>query len=595
MRGILVTACVVLAVLAGRAHAQPADVPALIKLVETQPADMDRSVWKEKRRDAAKKLATSKDKRAVPVLMKLAEAETFDIIGEISIEGLGNLGDQSAVPTLQKIAGDTSRDKSQRDLARKALAKLGATAEVPPDKGTGSGSGGTGLETSAGGGGGSGSGSETGGGNGSAETHAGGGTGSHILDSGPGVGAKTSTELPPGPDLSDDTLAAYDRLTIAGGTASFGYDTARKRLDFEADVAGLYQRRLEREGSAFGADIGAHVVTGFINPPGRAQSRGAQIDANADGEARFYTGSVYGVGKVAASLQIDYIADVDPMNANNDFRETTSLADLGVALGAGFGRVLDVGAAIRVRRLSRTLDAARALGKPIDAATSKKLQITWWSLRGESSTYRALVATVAILREAGILLGEPDSGLAFEILNVLRDSQLFVRPSGFDVQAVFAEDYLRRPQGLIDQGFENGRVEQLVASAGYGQQMNDDKVELAGTAFARLRLFAGDTGGNPNPSPWAVGANGHFTRFTYGDHGDPLGAFDLTGTVQLSTDDRMGTDKALRLAGELGFTMLFNQVSGMRLAAQIAEDQGTLVIGAQLKATYGLLDGTFAK
>ena len=117
------------------ASAQPADVPALTKLIETQPGDLDRSTWKERRREAARKLATSKDKRAVPVLIKLAETETFDIIGEIAIEGLGNLGDPSAAPVLTKIANDNARDKAARDLAKKALAKLpagGATTTTPP-------------------------------------------------------------------------------------------------------------------------------------------------------------------------------------------------------------------------------------------------------------------------------------------------------------------------------------------------------------------------------------------------------------------------------------------------------------------------------
>src|SRR6476646_9612412 len=96
--------CVFLIALAmpARVYAQPADVPALIKLVENQPNDMDRSTWKEKRRDAARKLAQSKDKRAVPVLINLAESETFDIIGDIAIEGLGSLKDPSAVPVLQR-------------------------------------------------------------------------------------------------------------------------------------------------------------------------------------------------------------------------------------------------------------------------------------------------------------------------------------------------------------------------------------------------------------------------------------------------------------------------------------------------------------
>jgi hypothetical protein len=192
-------------------------------------------------------------------------------------------------------------------------------------------------------------------------------------------------------------------------------------------------------------------------------------------------------------------------------------------------------------------------------------------------------------------LSEPDGGLTYEILNVLRDTQLYVRPSGLDLQFAFGESYLRRPKGEIDAGVENGRVEQFLASAGYGQQLDDDKLEIGGTAYARLRLFAGDNGGNPNPAPWGAGASAHMTRYTYGEHGDPFGAFDLTGTIDVSSDDQMNTNKSLRIGGQLGFTLNVNQASAVRLAAQVTEDTGTLMIGAVLQGTYGLLDGTFAR
>ena len=404
----IVVMCMV-AIAAAPVHAQPVDVPALVKIIETQPTDLDRAAWKDKRREAARKLAQSKDKRAVPVLMKLAEDETFDIIGEIAIEGLGTLGDPSAVPTLQKIVGDTARDKGQRDLARKALVKLGASADVADKPATGS--GGSGLETSGGG--------ETPPANGgSAPTGGGGLLGGAPSGGGGLLGTRSPTELPPLPQLADDTLAAYDRVTFAGGTASFAYDTIRKELDFSADVSGLYQHRIEKQSMAWGIDIGAGVVTGIVNPTGAPQSRGAELTANGDGELRYYTGPVYAVGKLAVSLQTTYVNDTE-QNAGNNLALTTSQADLDGAVGVGYGRVLDIGAAIRVRRLARALDAARALGKPIDTATSRKLQLTWWALRGERSAYRQLVVTIAILREAGVLLGEPDGGLTYEILNVL--------------------------------------------------------------------------------------------------------------------------------------------------------------------------------
>jgi len=591
MRAAVALGAALLAAVASQAQAQTGDVAAQIKLIDTQPADLDKSTWKDKRRDAARKLAQSKDKRAVPVLIKLAETETFDIIGEIAIEGLGNLGDGAAVPTLQKIIADPARDKSQRELARKALAKLGAeaggagkgtggtapaggggvtpVAPVPPTGTAGTGDGGAGSEVKPGNAGG---------------TGALGGTGAGLLG-----GGTPSSELPALPVIDDDALAAYERITFAGGTANFGYDSSRKRVDFDADIAGLYQKRVEREAMAWGWDAGAHVVAGYINPQGASLSRGLQLDATANGEARLYTGGLYGIGRAAGAAQLNYVSDVDANNPGNTLKDTRVTADLQVALGGGYGRVLDVGAAVRVRRLARALDAARALGKPIEAATARRLQLTWWALRGERSTYRALVATVAILREAGILLGEPDAGLSYEILNVLRDSQLYLRPSGFDANLLVSEGYLQRPDQPASN--EAGRVEQILASAAYGAQLDDDKLELSGGGYARLRLFAPDT----QPSPWAAGARVRARRFAYGDHGDPLGAIDLSGDLQISDDDLMGSQIGQRVSGQLGFTWWINAASGFRLAANVGEDRGALFIGAQLEATYGLLDGTFAR
>jgi len=66
------------------AAADTVDVPSLIKLIENQ-GDLDRPIWKEKRRDAAKKLVGVKDKKAVAELIHLTETETFDVIGEIAL------------------------------------------------------------------------------------------------------------------------------------------------------------------------------------------------------------------------------------------------------------------------------------------------------------------------------------------------------------------------------------------------------------------------------------------------------------------------------------------------------------------------------
>jgi hypothetical protein len=672
MRGLIVLMLVAVATPAA-VYAQPADVPALIKLIENQPNDMDRSTWKEKRRDAARKLSQSKDKRAVPVLINLADTETFDIIGDIAIEGLGTLKDQSAVPVLQRIVGDVSRDKSSRELARKALAKLGApetgggattgggttgagsgsattgpkpgggttggTTTTGPKPGGGTTGAGSGSATTTGpkpGGGTTGTGTtggavttgpKTGGGatgGGSTGVSGGGAVAGPKTDGGDSglegggslsgaggaggslIGDKQGSDVEGQPELADDVIAASDRLTIAAGTAGLAYDTARKRVDFDANASGLYGKRVEAETRAWGFNLGTDVVAGATNPDGRGVTRALVLNAHGDGEARFYSNQLYGVGKAAVGFGIQQLSYRHPTDPNQDLVGSDArffTADLQIALGGGYGRVVDVGSAIRVARLGRTLDNARALGKPIDAATSRKLQLTWWALRGERSSFRSLIATIAVLREAGILLGEPNAVITYEILQVLRDSQLYMRPSGFDVQLVFGEGYLQRPDqnddGFCDLGSSRcGRYEQVIASAGYGAQIDEDKVELSGTAYARYRLFPGDG----EPAPWAAGATARMRRFIYGDHGDPFGALDVRGTLAVSADADPeepcmggGCDKSLRIEGELGFTYWLNQASGLRLAAHLAEDAGEIFFGARLEATYGLLDGTFAR
>jgi hypothetical protein len=603
-----------LVVAAAPALAQPADVAAQIKLIETQPASMDRATWKDRRRDAARRLGQSKDPRAVAVLIRLAETETFDIIGEIAIEGLGNLGDPAAVPVLQRIVGDPSRDKAQKEIARKALARLGTDAratggtDARATGGTGGAGATGGTATTAGSASGTGApatgarstgraapapgdtgrAAPTSGDTGRAAPTSGdtGGPGSALLGTGSPSAVPERAALPA---IADDAIAAYERVTFAGGTANAGYDTVRKRIDLDADVAGQYQKRVEREALAWGWDAGAHVVGGTINPDGPAATRGLQIDVTADAEARLYSGPLYGIGRAATDAQLNYVSDVDPNNPGNTLRDTRVTADLQAAIGAGYGRVIDVGAAIRVRRLARALDAAHALGRSVDPSTARRLQLTWWALRGERSTYRALVATVAILRDAGVLLGEPDAGLAYEILNVLRDSQLTLRPSGLDLQVLFGEGYLRRPDQPPPA--ESGRVEQLLAAASYGAQLADDTLELSGGAYARLRLFAPAD----QPSPWAIGATARARRFTYGEHGDPFGALDVSAELQLSSDGGMTSQTGQRITGQLGFTWWLSPASGFRLAASLTEDRGAVVFGAQLSGSYGLLDGTFAR
>src|SRR4029079_11927423 len=74
--------------------------------------------------------------------------------------------------------------------------------------------------------------------------------------------SKAPSEVTAQPDMTDDVIAAYDRLTFVIGTAGLTYDTAQDRVDFDANGSGRYQKRVDREKNAYGWDIGADVLAG---------------------------------------------------------------------------------------------------------------------------------------------------------------------------------------------------------------------------------------------------------------------------------------------------------------------------------------------
>ena len=62
-------------------------------------------------------------------------------------------------------------------------------------------------------------------------------------------------------------------------------------------------KRIEREQHGVGLRCGAHVVAGLHQSRrGARRARGVQLDRRpASGEARFYAGKIYGVGKAAVA------------------------------------------------------------------------------------------------------------------------------------------------------------------------------------------------------------------------------------------------------------------------------------------------------
>lgn len=568
-------------------RAQAGDVAGWIALVEKQPDGVDRPTWKEQRRGAAQKLAASGDRRAVAPLLKLAENESFDVIGEIAITGLGALGDPSAIPVLERIVGDASRDRGQRDLARKALAKLGAkpgtaTTATPtpppptpppptPPPPTATPVAPTPIRPTP---------------TPAIElapveaTPAPTGLGSDLLGT-------PQPAVPGGARWSDQILASTEQLTFAIGAASLDYDSVRDRTVVDLDVSSRYAKRLEQDKTAYGFGVGARLIAGLLNPEGAATSRATLVNVDGNGEFRAYVGpGVYGIGRGVLAVQATYLGvtrDEDP--ASKDGRFAT---DLGVAIGGGYGRVLDVGPRLRVRQLEALLEQARALGRPIDDDLAARLQSAWWDTRRDRTAYRQLTATVAILRDAGVLLGEPDAGTTYALLEVLRDPSYDHRPSGFDVSLQIGEEYLMREDDLM---IPEGRTELAMVRATAARQLGLAS-DAIGHLDARYRILTDDT----TPAPWRVEAGGAWRRFVHAEHGELMGTLDVHAEVVASEDDlEESTDLGFLVGGGAGWTWQLSRASAIRAGAELRFDSGEVFAGASISASYGWLDAAFAR
>ena len=104
----------------------------MLNILKKRPRGSTPESWLEERREAARELGRLKDKRAVPVLLGIVAKERFDVILEIAIDALGEIGDRRAVGPLKKLLNDPSLDAYVRDAVAGALKKLGEeVGELP--------------------------------------------------------------------------------------------------------------------------------------------------------------------------------------------------------------------------------------------------------------------------------------------------------------------------------------------------------------------------------------------------------------------------------------------------------------------------------
>lgn len=538
---------------------EPADVNALIALVRAKPAGMSVDEWRERRRDAARALGRIGDRRAVPALIEVVQTEQFDVVAEIAIEALGRLGDPRAADALRAVAADSSRDRAVRSAARRALRRIGvplraADGREPDDDDDDATAARLPLATGL-------------------------------------LGSRDRRPIPQGPSFDDDVIAATERVTFSAGNVGVSYDTVRDASSLSGDVHASYARTVDTRAAGYRYGGRADVVLGVVDPrPDDEKYRAGAFDLQVDGEARTYLGGTPFFGAVAGAAGVHGVFVRNDLPGGDDLNELRTGQDIHLSLAVGRGRIVDVGEGLRLRRIEKLLAQRRVLGRPITADLAAKLLRTWWALRGEQGAQRRLVATVAILRDAGVLLGEPDAATTYELLQVLVDGQLDHRLEGLDARAGFTESFLRREDDT-PAAARDGRYESVFAQVRFGRQLGDGSHELRADGWLTYRVLADEDAGEP--APWAARAEVTWRRFVYGEAWDPLGALEFAGSVGASDDGFDGAPAGSRVEARVGWRWAPARATWYRLSSWTRLESGELFVGATFEATWGLLDSGY--
>jgi hypothetical protein len=525
---------------------------------------MDRDDWREKRRDAARKLGELGDTRATAVLIQVVKSERFDAIAEIAIEALGKLRDSSAVPVLQQVAADSSRDRYARKAARASLRRLGAKESASASDSGGSDTNGDENDDLV-------------------------EIGSTGLSSGlPSSSAAVSdVELTLRQPFEDDTLAANDRLTLGVGDARLAWDSVSKTTAFDGNVALQWQRIRERKRLGLILNGSASAVSGAVNYDGDdSASRLLSAICRASAEARFYAPGreLFAIASGELDVAFDHLR-VNRPGPNNTTSENFLWGDFTAGVGGGYGRILNMGPRLRLNRIEAALQRRKMLGRRIQAQTADKIFRAFWKLRRRLGYYYHLVALVKILREAGVLLSEPDAGTSYALLQILMDGQLNWRPSGIYGFAAISESVVARDDDL---GREEGRIENVLSKVSYGKQSEDGLTEMLGNLFFRKRILADENAGEA--SPWSAQLEATLRRYRYGPNYDPKGALDIRAGVGASDDGFSASEMATRVYGSLGWLWIPSRASRFRFAGEARLESGETFLGLNFEAQYGLLD-----
>jgi hypothetical protein len=403
--------------------------------------------------------------------------------------------------------------------------------------------------------------------------------------------------LPAGSRFAPATLARTERWTFAVGSFALAWDSITDQPQATGRVAGSYHRGVETPGWGYSADVGAWLLGAAQDRDGTmadTSSYAFGLGASGTTEVRFYVAGGDGLffhGAGSAGVATSAVQVEVPGGA--DVQDHTPSLDLGIGLGVGYGRTVDVGVRMRVRRIEAVLRRARLLGRSINVDVAARLMTAWWNERSELGYRKTLAATVQILREAGVLLQDPDPSTTYQILAVLTDGQLERRPSGFDARVGVGELFLGRDDVDAEDSFDVSRQEVLLARTTFARQLGDD-TEIVATGRGLYRLTGDAQAGQPKYV--FADADVVFRRYFYGEAWDPRGALELgasAGSADADTDDDTAGQSS-HLSARAGWVWFPGRQSRVAAGANIRLEGSERFALITISGSWSLASAAFA-
>ncbi len=559
----------------------------MLKLLKKKPRKMTVETWQEERREAARELGRIKNRRAVPILLSIVAKERFDVILEIAIDALGEIGDKRAVGPLKKLLNDPSLDAYVRDAVAGALRKLGTdTRPISSTPGKKPGAKHSSKPTR-----------KPNVDKPSSVTDPGAKANQNRLDMATRLAEKqrpfgklAALDL----ELDADVIAFSDRFEIIAGAANVRWDDRAGEINTAFALRSRFWKQVEKKAYGYTIDGSADLSFRLLSPRDVDATWDLANSLQVTPEIRFYPFKrdvPLLSGQLTASMGYGLNYGSHPTILDRRF---SMGGNLSAAVGPAFGRIYDVGGRLRLKRFEFALKKAGMLSGPIDLGVATDLLHAWYQLRNEIGSFKHLGHSMEILSRANLLKKDTiDPATMYRLIRTLEDPQLDYRPSGmlFRLGYGYGRALIMEADDL-NQGF-------LYATAQYNLQLTTFRAFEAGLKFYYQMLGEPDTIG--------LSLQAGYTHFLYNKEWDPLGAITATLSGGLSRQalppfvetvdgEEVTTDGAMgyRVMAGGSYSRFFNRGTKIVAAAQVGIDTGNPLVMFTLEAQYGLAYGSLA-